>query len=122
MSPAGGTGENSRRETGHRSRRKAGNGRKDFRAGKSLPERLRGKTGRKARKRRGNSHSLRQDGRQLPGGSGRKFPPGDRPQEPQEGREQAEGLPGGDFPAGTSEGKNRPQSAAGIGGKNILII
>ena len=55
LSPAGGTGGSFRRETGHRSRRKAGNGRKDFRAGKSLPERLRGKTGRKARQRRRNS-------------------------------------------------------------------
>ena len=120
MSPAGGTGGSSRRETGHRSRKKAGNRRRDFRAGKSPPERLRGKTGHKARQRRGNSHSLRQDGRQLPGGSGRKFPPGDRPQEPQEGQERAEGLPGGEIPAGTSEGQNRPQSAAGIGVKKYI--
>ena len=28
------------------------------------------------------------------------FPAGDRPQEPQEGREQAEGLPGGEIPGG----------------------
>ena len=75
-----------------------------------------GKTGHKARQRRGNSHSLRQDGRQLPGGNGRKqLPPGDRPQEPQEGGKQAEGLPGGEIPAGTSEGRNRPQSAATAG-------
>ena len=40
------------------------------------------------------------------------FPAGDRPQEPQEGREQAEGLPGGEITAGASEGQNRPQSAA----------
>ena len=49
-------------------------------------------------------------------GNGRKLPPGDRPQEPQEGGKQAEGLPGGEIPAGTSEGQNKPQSAEGIGG------
>ena len=37
-------------------------------------------------------------------GSGRKIPAGNRPQEPQKGGKQAEGLPGGEIPGGTSEG------------------
>ena len=93
LSPAGGAGGRSRRETGHRSRRKAGNRRRDFRAGKSPAGTSEGQN-------RPQSAVPAAQFSQLHARTGDSFPAGNRPQEPQEGREQAEGLPGGEIPGG----------------------